>query len=86
MALSKKQQAHVDRRHATAIRLIQKGVRARELHRHTADSLFRRGFINTGDNLTAAALDFIDAYEGGFEPEEYILTKTAARAGAEGRR
>lgn len=79
MALSKAQQADVDRRHATALMLLNAGHTADELHRHTINSLKRRGFLQVRGLPTPAGLKWLAAYAGPFEPIEYVKTACAAR-------
>jgi hypothetical protein len=80
MALSSRQQQYVDRRHATAIRLLQNGTPLGMMHRHTVASLQRRGFVIDG-KPTDAARAWLAAYRGPFEPVEYVVTAVSQKAG-----
>ena len=74
MPLSKKQQAYLDRRHATALILLLTGVPDGELHRHTLASLRRRGFLQDMGRPTKEGLNWVAEYQGPLEPVEYVRT------------
>lgn len=79
MSLSKKQQAYLDRRHATALILLNTGHTADELHRHTVASLKRRGFLQDSGRPTYEGLKWYAAYVGPLEPFEYVKTACSVK-------